>query len=89
MKWTEKTDLAFIILKQALDSEPVLQTPDSSKPFVLQMDASEVGFGAVLSQLEDGMEYPVTFVSRKFLPHENNSATIENECLVVKWAMVK
>ena len=67
----------------------MLHAPDFGKRFVLQTDASEVGLGAVLSQIHDGREYPVTFVSRKLLPHEKNYATIEKECLAAKWAMGK
>ena len=89
VKWTDQTERAFNRLKTALCSETVLHTPDFSRRFVLQTDASEVGLGAVLSQIHDGMEYPVTFVSRKLLPHERNYATIEKECLAVKWAMEK
>ena len=89
VKWTDQTEQAFNRLKTALCSETVLHTPDFSRRFVLQTDASEVGLGAVLSQIHDGMEYPVTFVSRKLLPHERNYATIEKECLAVKWAMEK
>ena len=56
---------------------------------MLQTEASEVGLGAVLSQIHYGMEYLVTFVSRKLQPHEKNYATIEKECLAVKWAIEK
>lgn len=89
MSWTEEAELAFIELKQSLCCEPVLQAPNFNKPFVLQTDASEVGIGAVLSQLQDGMEHPVMFSSRKLLPHEKNYATVEKECLAVKWAIEK
>ena len=89
VKWTEQTQRAFNALKKALCSETVLHTPDFGKRFVLQTDASEVGLGAVLSQVHDGSEYPITFVSRKLLPHEKNYATIEKECLAVKWAIGK
>jgi len=40
VKWTEKSELAFTTLKQALCSEPVLHIPDFSKLFVFQIDAS-------------------------------------------------
>ena len=56
---------------------------------MLQTDASEVGLGAILYQIHDGMEYPVTFVSRKLLPREKNYTTIEKVCLAVKWAIEK
>ena len=51
---------------------------------MLQTDASEVGLGSALSQIHNGMEYPVTFVSRKLLPHKKNYVTIDKECLAVK-----
>ena len=51
VKWTDQTESAFNHLKTALCSETVLHTPDFSRRFVLQTDASEVGLGAVLSQI--------------------------------------
>jgi len=48
-----------------------------------------VGLGAVLSQLEDGIEYPVTHLSQRLLPHEKNYAIIEKEFLAVKWANLR
>ena len=38
-------------------SYPVLRNVNFSLPFILQVDASDVGVGAVLSQ--EGMEHPV------------------------------
>ena len=45
--------------------------------------------GAVLSQVRNGEEHPVTFISRKLLKHEQNYATVEKECLAIKWAITK
>lgn len=42
-----------------------------------------------MSQVQNGREYPITFVSRKLLPHEKNYSTVEKECLAVKWAVGK
>lgn len=36
-------------LKDTLTSDPVLASPNCDKPFVVQMGASDVGIGAVLS----------------------------------------
>lgn len=85
--WTEETEKAFQELKEALCSGPVLVTPDFSKPLIVQTDASETGVGAVLSQLQEGEEHPITYISRKLLPREQNYSTIEKECLAIKWAL--
>ena len=46
--------MSFEKLKEALTSALVLAYPDYSKPFILEMDASLKGLGAVLLQ-EDSM----------------------------------
>lgn len=53
-KWTHHAEDAFQTLKQKLVQAPVLGYADFSKPFVLEIDASQVGLGAVLSQEQDG-----------------------------------
>ena len=85
--WTEETEKAFKDLKSALCSGPVLVTPDFTKPMVVQTDASETGVGAVLSQLHEGEEHPIIFISRKLLPREQKYSTVEKECLAIKWAL--
>ena len=61
-------------------SAPILQSPDFSKPFTLQTDASDRGVGAVLSpKSEDGVEHPVSYYSRKLLPREQRYSTVEKE----------
>ena len=47
-----------------------------------------MGIGAVLSQIQDDVEHPLMYVSRKLLKHERN-ATIEKEALAIKWALTK
>ncbi|KAL5516318.1 hypothetical protein EMCRGX_G001611 [Ephydatia muelleri] len=50
-------------------------------------DASDVGVGAVLSQVDDtGADHPVAYFSRKLLPREQKYSTIEKECLAIKLA---
>eukprot|EP00064_Thunnus_orientalis_P000564 superscaffoldBa00000029_g565 len=53
VKWTLAAEEAFGNLRRALCSKPVHTTPDFSKEFVVQADASEVGLGAVLSQINE------------------------------------
>lgn len=48
--WSTPCQQAFQELKNRLVSPPILRRPDFSKPFILQTDYSQLGFGAVLSQ---------------------------------------
>ena len=87
IRWSDEAETAFQDLKAALCSEPVLRAPDFQRPFILHTDASGTGLGAVLAQEFDGDEHPITFASRKLLKHEKNYATVEKECLAIKWAI--
>ena len=70
-------DVAFQELKSILCSSPVLASPDFSRSFILQTDASERGVGAVLSQCDDdGQKHPFAYFSRKLLPREEHYSTL-------------
>ena len=62
--WDEEATAAFEALKGALTTGPVLQMPEFDRPFIVDCDASGVGFGDVLHQ-GDG---PLAFFSRPFAP---------------------
>ena len=85
VKWTPACSTAFQKLKRVLTCAPVLKSPDFTRQFILQTDASDRGVGAVLSQRDSaGVEHPVGFFSRKLLPREERYATVEKECLAIK-----
>ena len=72
---------------ELLCSSPILQSPDFSRPFILQTDASDRGIGAVLTQKDNsGHEHPVSYYSRKLLPREQRYSTVEKELLAIKLA---
>ena len=51
---------AFHQLKKAVMSAPVLAYPDPDREYLLEMDTSKLGLGAVLSQKQtDGKYHPV------------------------------
>ncbi|CAM5171237.1 unnamed protein product [Eretmochelys imbricata] len=87
VKWTDAAEKAFMDLQTALCSNPVLTAPHFNKEFILQTDASEVGLGAVLSQMVRDKEHLILYLSRKLLPREQKHAVVETKCLAVKWAM--
>ncbi|KAL1248850.1 hypothetical protein QQF64_022168 [Cirrhinus molitorella] len=75
---------------QASPTGPGLQLPLQ----LLQLqtdasDASDTGLGAVLSQVQDGEEHPVIYISRKLTSAEKRYATVEREALAVKWAVLE
>ena len=87
-QWFPEQERSFRTLKEVLCCSPLLICPNFQKTFTLQTDASGHGLGAVLSQEGlDGELHPVVFVSRKLLERETHYATIEKECLAIKWAL--
>ncbi|KAL0149347.1 hypothetical protein M9458_055385 [Cirrhinus mrigala] len=89
VRWTEEAERAFQRIKQALTTEPVLRAPDFNCPFLLQTDASDTGLGAVLSQVQEGEEHPIVYISRKLSQAERNYAAVEKEALAIKWAVLE
>ena len=47
VKWSSQCEEAFQMLKRALMNEPVVKLPDFSRLFIVQVDASERGLGAI------------------------------------------
>lgn len=87
--WTSQVDSAFQKLKSAFVSAPVLIVPDTSRQFVVEMDASALGVGAVLSQRDpvDGKLDPCAFLSRKLSTVECNYDAGNRELLAIKVAL--
>lgn len=83
VRWTQIHQSAFNDLKSALMAYPILQNPDFSQDFILQTDACDRGFGAVLLQSDGRSRHPVIFISKKLLPREQRYSTVEKECLAI------
>ena len=81
---------AMGILKGKVQSAPVLVFPDFDKPFLLEMDASKEGLGAVLSQKQSDRRYhPITFGSHSLTPLEKNYNNSKLEFLALKWSVTE
>ena len=89
IKRGESQEQAFNQLRQALVSKPILKMVEISKPFTLQVDASDLGIGAIVLQEENGKKVPVAYASRKLKQSERSYAVIEKECLALVWAVQK
>jgi hypothetical protein len=82
-KWTDAQTTAFMILKQALTSAPVMALPNFSLPFTLETDASGNGLGAVLMQ--EGR--PIAYFSRTIGVKASAMSTYEKEALAILEAL--
>lgn len=84
--WGLEQERAFEALRKALCADSLLIYPDFKDPFILATDASGVALGAILSQVRDGKERPIAYVSRQLNAAERNYSTTERELLAVVWA---
>uniref|UniRef100_A0A8C2WB23 Gypsy retrotransposon integrase-like protein 1 n=1 Tax=Cyclopterus lumpus TaxID=8103 RepID=A0A8C2WB23_CYCLU len=87
--WSPATNAAFLALKRRFTSAPVLLHPDPKRQFIVEVDASDTGLGAVLSQraVADQKVHPCAFFSRRFLPAEENYDIGNRELLAVVAAL--
>ena len=69
----------FESLKGIMSSTPILATPDFSKPFVIECDASGYGLGAILMQ----DEHPIAFENKKLNKREQLKSTYDKEMLEI------
>ena len=87
-QWNTQCDRAFVTLKEALTSEPVLGFPDPTRNFIVYTDASDIGIGAVLCQTnEDNSEFVISYASKAFSKAEKNWTTTDKESYAVVWAL--
>ena len=81
---------AFNILREKCVNVPVLAFPNFKKPFLLEMDASGKGLGAVLSQKQDdGRYHPVAYASQTMNETEQCYHSNKQEFLALKWAVTE
>ncbi|KAJ0059379.1 hypothetical protein NL108_016159 [Boleophthalmus pectinirostris] len=75
--------------KKLFTTAPILRVPDPERQFVVEVDASDVGVGAVLSQRasDDCKLHPCAFFSRRLAPAERNYDIGNRELLAVKLAL--
>ena len=67
----------------------MLAYPDFSKPFELHTDASILGLGAVLYQVEGKDKRVIAYASRSLTPSEKKYSAYKLEFLALKWAVTE
>ncbi len=88
LKWTPAAIAAFQKLKERFTTAPILHHPDPEREFIVEVDASSTGIGAILSQRHGNPPklYPCAFHSRKLTPTEQNYDVGNRELLAMKAA---
>ena len=87
-KWTEEHERLFQTLKTSLTSNTELTIPNTKHPFFMTVDASLIGLGAVLVQLnEQNQKKVISYNSRILNPQEQKLSTLERELLGIVHAL--
>ncbi|MBW0567286.1 hypothetical protein O181_107001 [Austropuccinia psidii MF-1] len=71
----------FQILKEEFTTTPILSHFNPSLPTIIETEASDYALGAVLSQVNDSGNHPISFYSGKLLPAELNYEIHDKELL--------
>lgn len=87
-QFTPEAEKAFKTVKELLVSAPILGIPKFDRPFIISTDASDVGLGCALSQLDDqGHEHAVAYASRTLTATERNHSVTEKELNALIFAL--
>ena len=87
-KWTDEHESLFQKLKMSLTSETELTIPNTKHPFFITVDASLIGLGAVLFQLNEQNKMKViSYNSRILSPQEQKLSTLDRELLGIVHAL--
>lgn len=84
-QWTNHEQTALKNLKDKLVNAPVLAIYDSTKPIIIQTDASQKGLGACMVQTG----HPISYASRSLTETEVRYAQIEKELLAIVFGVTK
>jgi len=83
--WTAECQDAFDRLKEALTTDSIVGYPQGDGEFILDTDACDTGIGAVLSQVQDGVEKVIAYASRSMNKAERNYCVTDKELLAVRY----
>ena len=84
--WGQEQKHAFYQLKKAITHPDVLAYFKNDCKIRIVTDASPVGLGAVLTQLQDGSWRVISYASRSLTNVESRYSQTEKEALAIVWA---
>ena len=77
--WTPDCQKAFKDLKRCVTQPPILGYPAVDAPFILDIDPSSQGLGAVLSQMHEGQERVIAYASKSLSKSQKRYCTTYRE----------
>lgn len=83
--WTTDCETAFNHLRKLLTSRPIMAHPRDDSDFILDTDACDVSIGAVLSQMQDGVERVIAYGSKSLSKCQQNYCVTDRELLAVRY----
>ena len=89
IKWDLECQNAFDNLKELCTTTPILTYADFAKPFKLHTNASVLGLGAVLYQVNEGVEKVISYASRSLTQSETRYPVHKLKLLCLKWAITE
>ena len=90
-EWNDECENAFNCLKQSLSEVPILAFPQPHKDFILEVDASGLAVGGILSQYQNNSKiHPVAYFSTALTTAQQKWSTYNLEacamvCAVQHW----
>ena len=81
--WNPEAHKAFEQLKDCLTSTPILAFPSMNEPFILYTDASQFAIGAVLAQVQNGLERVICYASKSLNKAQSRYSTTKRELLAI------
>lgn len=85
--WDDVCQTAFDTLKEALTTSPILAYPEQGSGFILDTDASDHSVGGIVSQVQNGHERVIAYMSKALSPSERIYCVTRKELLAVVAAL--
>lgn len=88
-KWTEQHQKVLDEIKLYLSSPPVLMPAQTGGPFRLYLSADQKSMGSALTQVQDGKERVIFYLSRRLIDSETRYQEIERLALCLYFSCTK
>ena len=89
-RWNSQCERAFLMMKVALTTVPILMSPDLIIPFRCHVEASQKAFGGSLTQLDQNSnDRVIAYYSKKLSTAEEDYTADERELLALVYFLKK